>query len=91
MIDNEDLLPEAEIQQKAQIFLLMKYPESQITFGSTQLVIREGAPTFQLSGVISMKSRGTFDRFVFRSHPNCYPFNVELDATQGTVLNYELR
>jgi len=91
MIDNEGLLPEADIQQKAQNFLLVKYPESKITFGGTQLVIKEGAPTFQLSGEITMKSRGGFDRFVFHSHPNRYSFTMELDARRGAILNYELR
>ena len=91
MIDNESLLPEVDIQQKAQNFLLMKYPESKIALGNTQLVSKEGTLVFQLDGTIEMKSRGTSDRFTFRSHPNRYFFNIELDARQGAILNYQLR
>ena len=90
MIDNEGLLPEGAIQEKAQNFLLTKYPESEITFSSTHLVIKEGAPAFQISGVINLKSRSSFDRFVFHSHPNRYSFSLELDARRGMILNYEL-
>ena len=91
MPDNEGILSEVEVQQKAQNFLLTKYPESNVTFSSTQLVTKGAPPTFRLSGTITMKSRGTFDRFVFRSHANRYSFNIELDAREGTILNYELR
>jgi len=91
MIDNESLLPEAEVQRKAQNFLIMKYPGSSVTFGSNQLVTKEGIPAFQLSGTIDMKSRSDFDRLIFRDHPNRYSFSIELDARQGTILNYELR
>ena len=91
MIDNESLLSEVDVQQKAQNFLLTKYPESKVTFSSTQLATKEGSPTFQLSGVITMRSRGLLDRFVFRSQANQYSFNIELDARQGAILNYELR
>jgi len=91
MADNEGILSEVEVQQKAQNFLLMKYPESKVTFSGTQLVTKEATPTFQLNGVITMKTRGTLDRFILRSHPNQYFFNIELDARQGTILNYELR
>jgi len=91
MIDNENLLPEADIQQKAREFLLMEYPTSKATFNSAQLVDKENNRVFQLAGIIEMKSRGTMDHFIFRPHPNQFSFNMELDARWGTVLNYELR
>ena len=91
MIGNEDLLAEAEVQRRARDFLLMKYPESKVAFSSTQLATKEGNLVFQLAGTIEMKSRSVADRFSFRSHPNRFSFNMELDAKQGTISNYELR
>lgn len=91
MIDNEDLLSEAEIRRLARDFLLMKHPESQVAFSSIQQATIEGNPVFQLAGTIEMKSHSVIDRFIFRSHPNRFSFKIELDAKQGKVFNYELR
>ena len=91
MIGNKDLLPEAEIQQRARDFLLTKYPECGVTVSSTQLATKEGTPIFQVAGTIETKSRSDMQRFIFRSHPNRFSFSIELDAKQGTIFNYELR
>jgi hypothetical protein len=91
VISNEDLLSEAEICRRARNFLLMKHPESRVTFSSIQRDTREGTPLFQLAGTIEIKSPSIIDRFIFRSHPNRFSFNMELNAKQGKVLNYELR
>jgi len=91
VVDNEGLLPEADVQWKAQNFLLTKYPESKITFSGTQLVTKEDTLIFQLSGVIIVRTRGSFDRFLFRFNPSQYSFDIELDARQGAILHYQLR
>ena len=91
VIGNEDLLSETEIRRRARNFLLMKHPESRVTFSSTQRDTREGIHMFHLAGTIEIKSPSIIDRFIFRSHPNRFSFDMELDAKQGKVLNYELR
>jgi len=91
MAGNEDLLSEAEIHRKARGFLLFKHPESDVRFSGIQRVAREGTIIFQLKGTLEIKSFSVIDRFLFRSHPNRFSFNMELDARRGKVLNYELR
>jgi len=87
MLDNE-----VDLQGKAQNFLLMKYPDAKVTFSSAQLATKEGNLIYQLAGTIEMKSRsGLMDRFTPQSHPNRFSLNIELDAKQGSIFNYELR
>ena len=91
MTGNEDILSEAEIHRRARVFLLLKHPESDVRFSGIQRVDREGSIIFQLTGTLEIKSFSVIDRFLFRSHPNRFSFNMELDARRGKVLNYELR
>ena len=91
MIGREDVLAEIEVHRRVRDFLLMKYPESKVIFSSTQLATKEDNLIFLLAGTIEMKLISIIEQLTFRSHPNRYFFNVELDAKQGVILSYELR
>ena len=91
MIDSKDLLSEAVVQRKAEVFLLKKYPGSKVAFNNAQLVAKKDALMYELGGTINLKSHSTMERFICCPNPNRYSLKVAVDAKQGAILNYELR
>lgn len=90
MVEDKRLLTEAEAQQIAEKFLLAKYFESKLDFSTNQLIVKDDVQVYQLQGKITIKSRGSLDRFIIHKTVNEYDFKIEIDAQQGQVLSYEL-
>ena len=90
MIEDKRLLTEAEAQQISERFLVAKYYESKINFTECHLLDKGDTQTYQLQGKITMHSRSTLDRFVASKSANQYAFELEIDAKQGKVINYEI-
>lgn len=89
MVPNNKPLSETEAQQIAERFLLAKYVQSQVEFTGNQLTTRDDVQIYQMRGRITMRSRGTLDRFVIPRTANRYDFKIEIDARQGQILSYE--
>ncbi|MBL7209147.1 MAG: hypothetical protein ISS52_03535 [Dehalococcoidia bacterium] len=89
MIENKELLTEAEAQQIAEKYLLAKYFQSKLDFGDIHLIDKDNVRVYQLQGKITMQSRGTLDRFTVPRTANSYDFKIEVEAHQGQVLGYE--
>jgi len=89
MVPHNKPLSETEAQQTAEKFLLAKYIQSQVEFTGNQLTTRDDVQIYQLRGRITMRSRGTLDRFVIPRTANRHDFKIEVDAQQGQILSYE--
>ena len=83
------MLTETEAQQIAEKFLLAKYFDAKVAFGSNQLITRDDIQLYQLQGKITMRSRGLLDRFTVHKSAHNYIVKIEINAQQGQVLNYE--
>lgn len=89
MDKGEKLLSEIEAQQAAEKFLLAKYFDSKVDLSDNQLITRDTVQIYQLRGEIIMRSRGLLDRFVSDKAMNRYYFQIDIDAREGHILNYE--
>jgi len=90
MIEDKRLLTEAEAQQISEKFLLAQYYDSKVDFTDCQLLDKGDIQVYQLRGKITMRSRGTLDRFVTSKYANQYGFKLEIDAKQGQIINHEI-
>ena len=90
MAENKRLLTEAEAQQISEKFLLAKYYESKVDFTDCQLLDKGNIQVYQLQGKITMRSISKLDRFVTSKSANQYGLNIEIDAKQGLIINYEI-
>lgn len=91
MAEDNQLLNETEVQNLAAKFLLAKYPQAHIRFSGIQLVTIENIQLYQMRGKIAMGSRGIWQRFTADKDADLYAVEMEIDAWQGRVINYELR
>jgi hypothetical protein len=84
------LLTETEIQQITNNFLHNTYFDSKIDFGSYQMATINGIQVYKLYGEISMHSPRLFDLFSAPKSANKFKFTIEVDATRGKVISYEI-
>lgn len=90
MVEDKRLITEVEAQQIAEKFLLARHFDSKSNFSDCQLTIIDGTQVYQLHGELTMRSRGSLDRFTGPKAANKYGFRIEIDAQQGLVINYEI-
>jgi len=69
-------------------YLLAKYLGSKVAFDKATLTAKGSAPVYQLEGKLDMPSRNPLSS-IFSQHAQ-YTFKIEIHATKGTVLGYEL-
>jgi len=86
---NKELLPPDEARSIGLRFIRGKYYQAQINIDEPRLVTDGAFPIYHLTGAIKMPSRGIISK-VFSPAAE-YTFNMQIHATDGGILNYELR
>jgi hypothetical protein len=90
MSQQNKLLTEVEVQKIANSFLSNKYFDSKITFIGYPMADSGGEQIYKLYGEITMHSRGFLSRFTGPKSTNTFKFEIEIDARQGKIINYEI-
>ena len=83
------MISEKEAKRIGERFLLRRYHRAEITFNSVTLTTKEGVALYILEGKIKMPYRNPLGWFV--SSPEEDSLKVEVEASQGVLLNWELR
>ena len=90
MSKQNKFLTEVEAQQIASKFLLDIYFDSKINFGGYQMATTNDIQVYQLFGELTMHSRSFLSRFTIPKSANKFKFAIEIDASQGKIVNYEI-
>lgn len=86
---NKEILPPEEAQRIGFGFIHGKYYHGKITIDEPELVTKGAFPVYHLTGNIKMPSRSIIS-MIFSSATE-YTFKMQIHATEGSILNYELR
>ena len=84
-----ELLSEGEARQTGLKFLQGIYYRGKISLTQAELVTSGAFPMYQLEGTIKIASRNLLGKLISSDAP--YTFKMQVHATDGSVLNYEVR
>ena len=87
----DKLLAEAEAQEIALKFLLVRYPQAQVNFIDKWIITVDDIPIYYLHGKITIGHGSLLTHFTSYKNANAYDLKIEVDARRGKVINYELR
>lgn len=88
-----ELISEAEARRRGLKFLQGIYYHGKISIDIAKLVLPSGrtgaVPLYQLEGIIKVTSRNMLGRLIATEAP--YTFKMRVNASDGSILNYEVR
>jgi len=85
---NKEILTPDKAQRLGSKFIQSKYYGAQITIDQTELVTEGAFPVYHLEGSIKILSRGMIAQLLYRA--TAYTFRVQVNAIDGSILDYEL-
>ena len=88
MAEEAKFLNVDEVKRTGESFILDRMRRAEVLSSETKLAKVKGIPLYQVEGVLSVKERGELGSLLTK--PSKYSFRVEIDASRGTVLNWEV-
>ena len=88
MAEEAKFLDVDEAKRTGESFILDRMRGAEVLSSETKFARVKGSPLYQVEGVLSVKERGELGQLLIK--PSKYSFRVEIDASRGTVLNWEV-
>ena len=85
----EELLAADEAQQIGLEFIRGLYYRGKVNLRYVELVTEGAFPMYHLEGSITVPSRNVMGRMFYQDSP--YTFQMQVHATEGSILGYELK
>ncbi|MBN1375391.1 MAG: hypothetical protein JXA01_04480 [Dehalococcoidia bacterium] len=89
---DQELISEEKAKTLSDLYLHERYFDfEKLTFTSIENGFIDKTPIYRLHGTVKVKSRSMFERLLFDNNANIYKFMVEMNATNGHIINYEFQ
>ena len=85
---SKEIIPPDEARWIGLKFIQDKYYHGRINIGEPELVTSDAFPVYHLTGTIKMRTRGVVGKIMYS--PIQYTFRVQVHASEGRILNYEV-